>query len=211
MRHRLALPGLLLLLAAAGGCMSVNKTVGTVKADTTDQPVSQATATTGQKVGGAVTAPLHDVNLVRTKIPPILMEAKAAPYAQPKPLSCEAIKAAIEPLDAVLGPDVDKPRPAKTSKTKQDEAAAGDAAIDTLKSASEDLIPFRGGVRLLTGAERHDRKVREAILAGEVRRAYLKGVGLEHRCRPPAAPLADALKWAPPELETAADEADDPR
>ena len=42
--------------------------------------------------------------------------------------------------------------------------------------AASDVIPFRGWIRKLSGAERHDKYVQAAITAGAVRRAYLKGL-----------------------------------
>jgi hypothetical protein len=65
---------------------------------------------------------------------------------------------------------------------------AGDSAIDALRGTTEGLIPFRGWVRKLTGAERHSKEVASAIAAGIVRRAYLKGIGQSHGCETPAAP-----------------------
>jgi hypothetical protein len=50
------------------------------------------------------------------------------------------------------------------------------------------MIPLRGWVRKLTGAERHDRLVQSAITSGNVRRAYLKGLGEARGCNPPATP-----------------------
>lgn len=44
------------------------------------------------------------------------------------------------------------------------------------------MIPFRGWVRKLSGAERHSRKVEAAIAAGTVRRAFLKGVAITKDC-----------------------------
>jgi hypothetical protein len=61
-----------------------------------------------------------------------------------------------------------------------------------LKGAAGSIVPFRGWVRQLTGAERHARAVQTAVAAGRVRRAYLKGLGQMIRCRWPAAP------WRPP-------------
>jgi hypothetical protein len=57
-----------------------------------------------------------------------------------------------------------------------------------MASAASDVIPFRGWVRKLTGAERHDKLVQSAITAGAVRRAYLKGLGEAKGCNPPATP-----------------------
>ena len=66
----------------------------------------------------------------------------------------------------------------------------GDAANDALMGAAQSVIPFRGWVRKLDGAERHSREVAAAIAAGSVRRAFLKGVGQTLGCAAPAAPLS---------------------
>jgi hypothetical protein len=194
MRAGAVLPLILPLILAASACSTVHNTVETVKSDANPESPVRDTQTTGQKVGVAVASPLHDVNLVRTKIPAILLQASDGAYERPKPLNCMTLKAVITPLDEVLGPDFDQPPKPKMSKTKQGEAAAGDASIDAIKGTEEGFIPFVGWVRLLSGAERYDKQVQRAILAGEVRRAYLKGLGLRLRCEPPAAPLAAALE-----------------
>ena len=51
-----------------------------------------------------------------------------------------------------------------------------------------DFIPFRSLVREATGASEHERKLRSAFQGGVARRAYLKGVGAQLGCAPPAAP-----------------------
>jgi hypothetical protein len=48
------------------------------------------------------------------------------------------------------------------------------------------LMPFRGIVREISGANDQRRKVQAAIEAGYARRAFLKGVGQERGCRYPA-------------------------
>lgn len=139
---------------------------------------------------GVATSPLRDVNLLRTKIPPVLLEALENPYATPKPMSCAEIAALIAPLDEALGPDMDQPKPKKGEEglIAQGREFIGDEAMKMAVGAAQDLIPMRGWVRRLTGAERHDKLVRAAITAGGVRRGYLKGVGQAKGCRPPAAP-----------------------
>ena len=57
-----------------------------------------------------------------------------------------------------------------------------------MRGAAADVIPFRGWVRRLTGAERYSREVAAAIAAGTIRRAYLKGLGAAAGCSAPAAP-----------------------
>ncbi len=156
------------------------------------QPGRQAPTATG-RVSGALAQPLHDVNLVRTKIPDVLLDAMDAPYARPRPLTCLEITAEIDPLNEALGPDLDvPPSAANPGLLQRGGGMAGDAAIDALRGAAESVIPMRGWVRRLSGAEQHDKLVAAAITAGAVRRAYLKGLGLEARCKFPSIPLPAA-------------------
>jgi len=156
------------------------------------QPGRQSPTATG-RVSGALAQPLHDVNLVRTKIPDVLLDAVDAPYARPRPMTCLEITAEIDPLNEALGPDLDVPTTANNPGLLQRGGGmAGDMAVDALKGAAESVIPMRGWVRRLSGAEQHDRLVAAAITAGAVRRAYLKGLGLELRCQFPSIPLPAA-------------------
>ena len=59
-------------------------------------------------LGGAVTAPLRDVNVLRTKIPATLLVAAAEPYARPADLGCGGLIAEVRALNEALGPDVDE-------------------------------------------------------------------------------------------------------
>jgi hypothetical protein len=143
-----------------------------------------------ERVTGAATAPLNDLNLIRSKIPEVLVAASKSPYAVPATRSCEALLAEVGELDAALGADLDTPPSAdKPSLLERGGDMAGDAAIGALRRTTESLIPFRGWVRKLTGAERHSKAVAAAITAGGIRRAYLKGLGQSLQCPPPAAPL----------------------
>jgi hypothetical protein len=142
----------------------------------------------------AMESPLRDVNLVRTKIPLVLLAATEKPYAKPRPQSCAVLAAMIRELDVALGEDLDAPV-TEDSVSLMDRGST--AAIGYLAGAASDLIPFRGWVRKLTGAERHDKLVVAAIEAGAVRRAYLKGIGETRNCRPPAAPYRAILPPAP--------------
>ncbi len=151
-----------------------------------------------RRLGGAIVQPLHDVNIDRTKIPDVLLDAIDAPYARPRKIDCHALAEAIAPLDTALGPDLDKPASAgDPSLVERGKTAMGDVAVDAVKGATESVIPLRTWVRQLTGAERHDRLVRAAIEAGAVRRAYLKGLGLSRGCVPPQAPTPAAQAAVP--------------
>lgn len=138
-------------------------------------------------IGGAITAPLRDVNVVRTKIPTPLLEALAEPYARPMDKGCAAIVAQVSALDEALGTDWDVQNPEKPRKDRMVEQAES-GAYGLMAGAAQGVIPFRGWVRKLTGAERHDKLVGNAIAAGRVRRAYLKGLGESRGCNPPGTP-----------------------
>jgi len=140
-------------------------------------------------LSGAVSAPLRDVNLLRTKIPPILLEAMKDPYARPPLVTCKVLTDLVIPLDGALGEDFDQKSPQEDEDLlDRGRKAAGTAALGAVASAAQDMIPFRGWVRKLSGAEAHDRLVQSAIASGVVRRAYLKGLGEARGCNPPATP-----------------------
>ena len=135
-------------------------------------------------VQNAAEAPLHDLNLVRQKIPPILLAALADPYARPRWRSCRGIYYEVDQLRQALGGDFDEPdNPQNPSLTTQ-----RGVALTIVHGASELLLPFAGFVRTLSGAQKHDQLVVEVITAGSVRRGYLKGLGEAYGCVPPAAP-----------------------
>lgn len=131
------------------------------------------------KVTNAATTPLSDLNVVRADIPDVLKAAAAAPYAVPADASCGGLAAGIRSLDEVLGPDIDAPATAgNTGLLERGE----DAATGALQRTAEGVIPFRGWVRKLTGAERYARQVSAAITAGGVRRGFLRGLAAAKAC-----------------------------
>lgn len=140
--------------------------------------------------GDAVTAPLEDLNLKRENIPQILADAIEKPYDLTGLDHCEAIAAEVGKLDALLGKDFDEPPPPKDDRTmtQKGESMGNNAAVGAVRGAARSIIPFRGLVRQMTGADAHQKQVDTAIQAGKVRRAYLKGVGMNKNCAPPAAP-----------------------
>lgn len=161
-----------------------------------------------ESLQGAATAPLRDLNVLRTKIPPVLLDASADPYARPpklrkatKTAQCAQLVTLIKPLDEALGADIDNPAEDKEGMMDR----GRETAFGAMAAFASDAIPFRGWVRKLSGAERHDRYVQQAITAGAVRRAYLKGLGESHGCSPPATPshiLTEAQARAKAESQT---------
>lgn len=176
-----AFPALAVLLLAA--CTTAMKP---------DKPDGKTTLVgTGTEIVGAAASPLNDLNIVHTRIPEILHAAKNAPYARPAELSCAALASEVQQLDDVLGTDLDSKDPgADHGLLDFGTRSASNAAVGAVRSASEGLLPYRGWVRKLSGAERHSKQVAAAVAAGAIRRAYLKGIGQAMGCEAPAAPLA---------------------
>ena len=140
--------------------------------------------------GDAFTAPLEDLNLKRQQIPDILESAITKPYDLTGLDHCEAIAAEVAKLDTLLGKDFDEPPPPPDQRTNTEKGKefANESAVGAVRNAARSIIPFRGLVRQMTGADRHAKEMDTAIQAGKVRRAYLKGVGMNKNCAPPAAP-----------------------
>lgn len=137
------------------------------------------TTTDKQSLQGAVTTPLNDLNLVNARIPAVLIDAQQAPYALTEPSSCAELKDAVRALDEVLGPDLDAPA---TQANPGLIERGGDVVEGAVQNAAEGVVPYRGWIRKLSGAERYSRQVSAAIAAGTVRRAFLKGVARADAC-----------------------------
>lgn len=142
-------------------------------------------AATGRDVDiiDAILTPLSDLNLARDAIPIALLEARADPYRTRAIDTCAALRQKIGDLDAVLGEDFDSG--ANPSANQRSRTTPGNIA----KRLVATLIPFRGIVREVSGANSHDALFREAIIGGLVRRSYLKGLGQERGCAYPARPV----------------------
>lgn len=132
-----------------------------------------------QPLQTAVTTPLSDLNLVNAPIPAVLADAQKAPYALTESSTCLELKGAVRALDEVLGPDLDT---AATEANPSLIERGNDAVTGAIQNAAEGLVPYRGWVRKLSGAERYSKQVSAAIAAGTVRRAFLKGVAKAKAC-----------------------------
>jgi len=127
--------------------------------------------------------PIKDLNLTKDKIPEALADAVIAPYASERLASCDDIRREVMRLDAVLGDDLD------IEIDERKDITFGKVA----KSAVSSFIPFRGIIREVTGAADHQRDFEEAIVAGAIRRGFVKGLGMERGCPYPARPAAIKL------------------
>jgi hypothetical protein len=142
-----------------------------------------------QGMKGVVQQPFRDFGLVRSKIPPVLIEAMTDPYARPSPSACDGIATEMTRLNIALGPDLDEPVSTEhPGVLTRGERGAKTAALDAMRSEAQSQIPFDGFIRLLSGADRHDHLVMAAIQAGAIRRGYLKGLGEMRQCMPPDVP-----------------------
>lgn len=158
-------------------------------APATSDPIKTGDQLKRESVQGAATAPLRDLNVMKSAIPEILLEALDSPYARPpRNWRCSTLAALVRPLDAALGPDIDQNPVEDDDLMDRGKQTALGVAGDLASGA----IPFRGVVRRLSGAYSHDKLVQSAIIAGNVRRAYLKGLGEARGCPSPASPLRQA-------------------
>lgn len=149
--NRIVMLGVAGLSLLASGCASVSP------------PAPPATVR--RPIVGAVQQPLRDLSVLRTPTAEVLEDAARNPYAVPQG-GCPALRAETLRLDAELGPDVDAPR--------LREGRVEGLTTDTLKSAV--ALPYRGLVRRVSGAAAADERRSAALVAGMVRRGFLKGL-----------------------------------
>ncbi len=140
---------------------------------------SNGTLNRAPNAGDVATTPLRDLNMKKTKIPPVLESAAEAPYTLQGLNSCGRIAAQVKLLNGALGEDID------------DAHAAGHAfqAGRLMQSVVDSVIPFSGVIKEVSGANAQQRRLQAAIAAGFARRGFLKGVGLSRHCPAPARPV----------------------
>ncbi len=145
--------------------------------------VTGCASTTATRIGTAATTPLADLNVTREDVPGVLLAALKNPYQLPAIQNCVALSLEIRELDEVLGADLDaQASPADPSLARRASSLVQDQAVGALQRTAEGLIPFRGWVRKLSGAERHSKYVLASIAAGSARRAFLKGYAASEHC-----------------------------
>jgi hypothetical protein len=119
------------------------------------------------------TQPVRDVGIMKTRVPPLLLEAQKDPYSLDGLSNCEQLAAAINELSQVLGPDyVANPDPRHSRKIRV-----------TGNTVAGFIVPFRGIVREVSGAAPAQRHLDAAIDAGLARRGFLRGVRTARKCR----------------------------
>ncbi len=127
--------------------------------------------------------PLTDLNLNQDDIPQLLLDSRNQPYDNTGLRGCQDIRTRVAELDAILGDDYDTLAPSER----------GISATNIAQRVVGSFIPFRGIIRELSGANERQRDFREAIAAGMMRRAYLKGRGESLGCDYPASPATPDL------------------
>jgi hypothetical protein len=147
------------------------------KAAETAEKAAQTAGKAAQTAGGIASQPAKDVGLVKTEIPPLLIEAAAAPYDLKGLSGCGDLAAEVGRLSEVLGPDLDTPTEVADRSPERVATAGGRAVVNS-------LIPFRGLVREVSGAAAEQRARNAAIDAGYARRGFLRGVHQARNCRP---------------------------
>lgn len=160
---------------------------GSLESHAEDASLASAAAgdtTTRDSMKTALKQPLNDLNLLQPEIPSVLQDARSAPYARPSEAKCDIVIAEVRKLDAELGDDLDQQAIEASFKQK-----ATGKALDAMRGAASSFIPYRGAVRFVSGAQKHDRLVSEARRAGDIRRAYLKGMGESMDCQYPGSPI----------------------
>lgn len=123
----------------------------------------------GDSAERMATKPLKDLNLMKDEIPPEIQAIIDAPYDIRKFKTCSQLKGAVRRLTDVLGPDIDS---AEATKKGQN---PGEFMLGAAESVVGGLIPGMGLIRKISGAEAAEKRAKAAVLAGNLRRAYIKG------------------------------------
>ena len=122
---------------------------------------------------GIATRGAEGLGLIGPEIPDDLKQAQADPYAPPADPACATVPAEIARLDALLGPDIDQPKPKTIVPT------------DFVGHAVRSAIPYRSAIRFVTGADRKETEKAQAEKAGWARRGFLKGLAAKLDCPSP--------------------------
>lgn len=176
----LFLASLSLGLAAPAVAQQPNNAANSQQQKSGADPKAQGNASDSgrfeNRAENVVRQPARDIGLMRENPPEVLKDAQKAPYTLVGLRRCRDFTGAVAGLDAVLGPDVD-------AVNEQGDALPTRLAEAGAKTVVNALIPFRGLVREATGAAEADRKFRMMVTAGVARRAFLKGIARERKCR----------------------------
>jgi len=127
------------------------------------------------RAGRIATQPVRDVGITKKRIPQVLQEAVADPYASLPQQSCPWFNYELARLDQALGPDFDADVEEDEDKVERLALAGGEMVVNS-------LIPFRGLVREISGAAPAERRRLAAVNAGLARRGYIRGLAVARNC-----------------------------
>ncbi|GAB5455098.1 MAG: hypothetical protein Hens2KO_13270 [Henriciella sp.] len=175
-------------IAICAACATTNTADDTAESDADSSATERAIQQSQDGFGDAAASPLKDVNLIRDTAPEEFKKIKN-PYNVDPEISCDEIAVEVTRLNELLGRDWDIPPPDKKGMSDRAADGASTAFLDTVASTASGIIPYRGIVRTVTGANSHATKVRKAYERGSHRRTFLKGMGLIKACDYPASPL----------------------
>jgi len=166
------------LVSASAGAQPATIAPATTPATAPAKPAEPVKPVTQREPDAAdvVATPITDLNMRKDEIPQVLLDAQLAPYSLRGLTRCNRIGAEVARLDTVLGDDID------IAQYEERRLSAGKVA----QSVVGGLIPFRGLIRELSGANEHERRFQAAIYAGYMRRSFLKGIGQQRGCGWPA-------------------------
>ena len=134
------------------------------------------------KTENLINSPLTDIGLVKKGVPSALAQI-TNPYAYTEGYDCEAIAYQLSQLNEVLGPEeVKGANFDDRSMAQKSGELAGAAASDAVTSAVKGIIPARGIVRKLSGAEKAEKELNKATELGKIRRGFLRGLSAGKRC-----------------------------
>lgn len=142
-----------------------------------EPPKEEAIDKIGNAAERMATKPLKDLNLMKDKIPPEIQAIMDRPYDISKLKTCADKKIAVKRLTEVLGPDVDSVQARKKGENP------AEFALGAAESVVGGLIPGMGIIRKISGAEAAERRAKAAVLAGQLRRAYIKGAAQAKGCK----------------------------
>jgi hypothetical protein len=152
-----------------------------------------ASETGGRMASDMARQPLRDIGMMKRTIPAALTRI-SDPYGEPSGPGCTWLNYEIAQLDEALGPDPAAARAIDDrSMGEKGQEAAKTAAGQAVRGAAASLMPARGLVRFISGAEKADRQLREAKERGMVRRGYLRGLAKAQNC-----PSVTATASVPP-------------
>ena len=130
--------------------------------------------------------PFRDLGFMKKEIPAALAQI-ADPYSTPEGMDCTWISYQISQLDIVLPHEAvrsasfdDRSQSEKNAETM---AKATDSAMnEVVRGAATSIVPVRGIVRKLSGAEKSDSDYNAALERGKIRRGYLRGLSFAKNC-----------------------------